>query len=288
MSKLLLHKLARQTLTDLVERPPHALLLVAPSGSGKGAVAQLLASEMLGVQELNLKNHPYYKLVRPDERHTISIDAIRETIRFTTLRTTAKVGIRRVIVIEDGQSMTAEAQNALLKTLEEPPEGTMLILTATSERQLLPTVLSRLQIITLLLPDRKSITSYFLTEGYLGPAIEQAMLMSGGLPGLMQALLKNDEQHPLVEATRLARKVLGQTPFERLATIDELAKNKQICFDVLFILEQMASITMRQNNKNADLLKRWQKILAASHSANKQLLANAQTKLVLLNFMLAV
>jgi len=286
MSNLLLHKQARQALTDLANRPPHALLLIAPSGSGKGAVARLLASEMLGVPELNLNNHPYYKLVKPDERHIISIDVIRETVRFTALRTGGRVGISRIIVIEDGQSMTTEAQNALLKTLEEPPVGTVIIITATSERQLLPTVVSRLQILTLLLPDRESMVSYFKNEGYLDPVIEQALLMSGGLPGLMHALLKDDEEHPLVEATRLARSILGQTPFERLAVIDELAKNKQICFDVLFILEQMAKITMRQNNKNAALLKRWQRILAASHSANKQLLSNTQTKLVLLNFML--
>lgn len=287
MSKILLHKVARQALTTLVDQPPQALLIVAPSGSGKGAVVQLLASELLGVQEQNLKNYPYFKLIQPDEKHTVSIDAIREAIRFTTLKTSTKSGISRVIVIENSQNMTVEAQNALLKTLEEPPSGTMIILTAPGERQLLPTVLSRLQIVTLPLPDRESIKTYFSVEGYTSKAVDQALLMSGGLPGLMHSLLNNDKEHPLVEATLIARSILGQTPFERLTSIDGLAKNKQLCFDVLFILEQMASISMRQNNKKSSSLRRWQKILSASHAANKQLLSNAQTKLVLLHFMLA-
>lgn len=55
----------------------------------------------------------------------------------------------KVVVLEDASVLTLEAQNALLKTLEEPPEGTLLILGAPSEDKLLPTVLSRCQIVIL-------------------------------------------------------------------------------------------------------------------------------------------
>ena len=286
MSKLVLHKITRRALSAVAKQPPHAILLVAPTGSGKGAVVQLLAAELLEIQEKELKNYPYYKLILPDERHAISIDIIREAIHFTTLKTTTNSAIGRVIVIEDSHHMTAGAQNALLKTLEEPPLGTTIILTATSERQLLPTVVSRLQVISMPLPGRDSINDYFSDQGYSKPAVEQALLMSGGLPGLMHALLSNDKEHPLLKATLIARSILSQTPFERLTGIDLLAKDKQLCFDVLFILEQMASITMKQNDKESSSLRRWQKILAASHTANRQLMANTQPKLVLLHFML--
>ncbi len=287
MNSLLIHKTARQALNNFVQSPSHALLLIAPSGSGKGAIAKMLASELLEIDELRLQNHPYYKLVHPDEHQIISIDTIRNTIHFTTLKTTSKTGINRVIIIEDSHKMTLEAQNALLKTVEEPPKGTTLILTTSNERLLIPTILSRLQVINIPLPNKKLITEYFIKNGYDTKAVEHALLMSDGLIGLMQALLSNTD-HPLIEATIYAHDLLRKTPFERITIIDELAKDKQYCQNVIFILEQMATLTLYQSNKNFISLKRWQKILKACHAANKQLLANSQIKLVLLNFMLSL
>jgi energy-coupling factor transporter ATP-binding protein EcfA2 len=287
MSTLLLNPIMRQKLTSLSTQPPHAILLVGPSGSGKGTIAQLLISELLGVHELNLKNYPYFMHVTPNDRQTISIDAIRDVIRFTTLKTVASNEISRVVLIEDSQRMSLGAQNALLKTLEEPPEGTTIVLTAPSQRLLLPTILSRLQIISLLQPESDAIKLYFEELGFKTPDIDRALLMSGGLLGLMNALLEHNEAHPLVAATKIARAILEKTPFERLVMIDELSNDKKLCFDTLFILEQMASLSLRQSSKTNLSLKRWQRVLAASHTANQQLLTNAQTKLVLLNFMLA-
>lgn len=288
MSELLLHPTSQRTLSVLIEQTPHALLLVAGSGSGKTAVARLLASKLLGIDLLQLNNYPYYKEIKPDDRQTISIEAIRDMIRFTSLKTTTKPAISRIIVIENSNFMTAEAQNALLKTLEEPPTGTTIILTSPSEQLLLPTVVSRVQVIYLPMPDNESLKNYFENEGYNLPEIEQAILMSGGLPGLMHALLQDDEEHPLLEATRTARSIIGQTSFERLTLIDELAKNKQLCLDTLFILEQMAHIALGQTSKTDKSIKQWQKILSLSYEAHKLLLSNAQIKLVLLNFMLAI
>jgi hypothetical protein len=184
--------------------------------------------------------------------------------------------------------MTAQAQNALLKTLEEPPAGTIMILTAPSELSLLPTIRSRLQLLTLPTIDNLTTVDYFKAQGYQLSVIERALLMSGGLLGLMHALLEEDNEHPLVRATKIAHDLLEQTTFNRLAGIENLAKDRQLCSDVLFILAQMASIALGHDQTNLKVLQKWQRILTASHTASSQLLANAQTKLVLLNFMLAL
>ena len=288
MTELLLHKTARQALDNFIAKPSHAVLLIAPTGSGKGAVAKLLAGQLLQLPEQKLIGSQHFKHLVPNSNKGIAVDDIREVIHFTTLRSTAQTSINRVIVIEDSQQMTAQAQNALLKTLEEPPAGTIMILTAPSERSLLPTIRSRLQLLTLPLIDNQTIVDYFVAQGYQSAVIERALLMSGGLLGLMHALLEEDNEHPLVKATKIAHDLLEQTTFDRLAGIDNLAKDRQLCSDVLFILAQMASIALGQGQKNIKALQKWQKILTASHAASGQLLRNAQTKLVLLNFMLSL
>jgi DNA polymerase-3 subunit delta' len=264
------------------------VLLIAPTGSGKGAVAKLLAGQLLQLPEQKLANSPHFKHLIPNSNKGISVDDIREVIHFTTLRSTAVTSINRVIVIEDSQQMTAQAQNALLKTLEEPPAGTIMILTAPSELSLLPTIRSRLQLLTLPTIDNLTTVDYFKAQGYQLSVIERALLMSGGLLGLMHALLEEDNEHPLVRATKIAHDLLEQTTFNRLAGIENLAKDRQLCSDVLFILAQMASIALGHDQTNLKVLQKWQRILTASHTASSQLLANAQTKLVLLNFMLAL
>ncbi len=288
MTELLLHKTTRQALDNFVSRPSHAVLLIAPTGSGKGAVAKLLAGQLLQLPEQKLANSPHFKHLIPNSNKGISVDDIREVIHFTTLRSTAVTSINRVIVIEDSQQMTAQAQNALLKTLEEPPAGTIMILTAPSELSLLPTIRSRLQLLTLPTIDNLTTVDYFKAQGYQLSVIERALLMSGGLLGLMHALLEEDNEHPLVRATKIAHDLLEQTTFNRLAGIENLAKDRQLCSDVLFILAQMASIALGHDQTNLKVLQKWQRILTASHTASSQLLANAQTKLVLLNFMLAL
>ena len=76
---------------------------------------------------------------------TIGIDLIHEFVRKTYLKpylTAFKVGI-----IVSAEKMTLESQNALLKTLEEPPSNTFLILTTSRARKLIPTIISRCQVL---------------------------------------------------------------------------------------------------------------------------------------------
>ena len=96
--------------------------------------------------------------------------------------------------------MTTEAQNALLKSLEEPPADTVIILTATSLRALLPTITSRTQHLRLETPALEAFADIFFTGLLRGSNIQHAYRLSGGLPGLMSVLLESDETHPLVAA----------------------------------------------------------------------------------------
>jgi DNA polymerase-3 subunit delta' len=288
MKPLLLHEHTREAIKRFMAHPGHALLLVAPPGAGKATVADYLASKLLGVPQSALANHPYFKSVQRAAGKSISISEVRDIIHFMTLRAAGSGSTTRVVVIEDAHSMTTQAQNALLKTIEEPPAGTVLILTAPDELSVLPTIRSRVQLLNLIMPASGDARAYFTADGYEASAVDKALLISGGLPGLMHALLEADTQHPLFAATTAAREILQGTTFERLILADELAKQRELGPNVLFILGQMASTALEQGRGSAAAERRWHKVLAAVHAAHGQTNSNGQAKLVLLNLMLAL
>ena len=82
------------------------------------------------------------QIVEP-EGHVIKIEQIREIDRFMSFK--AFSGSFRVVIVRQAEMMSAEAANAFLKTLEEPPPGNLLILNVTEPLNLLPTILSRCQ-----------------------------------------------------------------------------------------------------------------------------------------------
>lgn len=89
-------------------------------------------------------NHPDFMVISP-EKGTIKIDRIREMIQ--ALSYPPYESASRVVLIEDIHTMRPEAANCLLKTLEEPPDKNLLILTASASREILTTISSRCQMV---------------------------------------------------------------------------------------------------------------------------------------------
>jgi DNA polymerase III subunit delta' len=274
------HPLTTQALDNYLVRPSHALLLIGPTGMGKFTVATGLAANLLDVEPTKLVNHPYFKHIQKDKERSISIEQVRDLEQFLSRKVPGNG--RRVIVVEDAHLLGIPAQNALLKTLEEPPANTMLILTAAHERALLPTIRSRVQAITIRRPAQTSVVEHFTTQGFTERDIQRAYAMSGGLPGLMQAILRDDAEHPLVQAAVIARQLAGATTFDRLCMVDALAKDREKALEVLGVLQQMARLAMRSSGNSAV----WGRVLRGCHQAIGQLELSGQPKLVLTNLML--
>lgn len=287
MSIPVLHNHTARRLAELRTHPPHALTVIGPSGIGKMTIATALASQVLVSDDAKVLDLPAVKVLRATKERSISVDAVRELEHFMSLKMVGSSW--RVAIIEDAQYLTQEAQNALLKTLEEPPADTLIILTSSSEQLLLPTIGSRTQSFHIQRPAVADLETYFSARGYSKTAITQAILMSGGLPGLMHALLDGDSTHPLVSAAQTARQLLQLGTFERLAMVDGLSKQRDATLDVLGILQHMAHLALQQAaQKSASQATPWRKILQASYSATEALLQNTQSKLVLTDLMLSI
>lgn len=280
MSQLLLHPRTQAAIDAFLKRPAHAILVNGPPGIGKGAVAELLACALLAVSAQELARQPYLRRIG-GQQTAISIEAVRDLSQFLSRQVPGSS--KRVIILEEAESLTTEAQNALLKTLEEPPAGTHIILTAADEQALLPTIRSRVTQAVIIRPDTEQLRRYFEPQ-YQNPAkVEQAMLLSGGLPGLMSALLENQE-HPLRTAVATARQVLQASAFERLALVDTLAKDKVQTLQLLNVLQHMAHLALLQGKPS----KSWQRVLTSAYEAAEALQGSAQPKLVVTNLMLSL
>lgn len=291
MNNLVLHPTTSDQLHQFTVRPSHAVLVLGPEGIGKGTITHDLAASLLDRTAESLETYPYLKIVTPDKQ-SISIESVRDLQQFAKLKVPSEgKSISRIAIIEQAELLTIEAQNALLKLLEEPPIDTVLILAAANDQSLLPTIRSRVQIITIQEPQADEIKKYFSDLDFDAAKIQQAYLMSGGLPGLMQALLSENEEHPLVQATQQARKILQASPFERLTMVDALSKQRTEVMRLLFILQQMASAALQATAKKGDneaALKRWQHILTEVYEAEAMLTSQAQVKLVLTNLLLNI
>jgi DNA polymerase-3 subunit delta' len=277
---ILMHERTKKQLQLFVKNPSHALLITGLPGVGKGYLAQTAAVQLLGLENLSdLVNYPYFIHVsRQEEKQEISIDAVRQLIRNLQLKTPGKRGIRRVVIIEDAHTLSEEAQNSILKILEEPPADTIILLTTPSNRVVLPTISSRAQRLEVLPVPLKVATDYFGNK-CTNESIQSAWNLSEGAIGLMIALLDDSKNHPLKNAVGNVRVLFQQDTFERLITLDKLSKDKEALATFLDAILRVLAVLNRTSGSTNQRILACRKLVL---NLQKQLADNANPRLIAL------
>jgi DNA polymerase III subunit delta' len=181
----------------------HAYLFVGPDGIGKRtlglAMAQAIHCSELendfcggcgACRAIQAGNHADVRVVEPlSNKKDISIQQVRELEKALSLRSFS--GRRKVAIIDPATLMNWAAQNALLKTLEEPPQGCVLILIASNAGGLLPTVRSRAIALSFRPLPRQLIVDFLIRTG---KAREQAESLAALAMGSLGTVSKIDKE----------------------------------------------------------------------------------------------
>lgn len=271
MAEIMWQARTKRQIDAYIAAPSHALMLVGQAGSGKQAITDYILAHIID------PHSPYISRIIPDNG-SISIASIREIEKMLTLKVPSNNTINRVIIIERADTLTGEAQNALLKSLEEPPLGTVFILTCDDITRILPTILSRVTEITVQLPDTQTLQQYFASLDYDPKTIDRVLLQSGGLPGLTTALLQ-DTEHPLIAAAQQAKMLLSASRFDKLLVIEALAKSREETINTVSVMQRITQIQLRKARGKA--VQQWAHIGETCYKCQVMLHANAQPKIVL-------
>jgi DNA polymerase-3 subunit delta' len=225
---------------------PHAVLFVGPASSGKTTLAMDLAAGLLccdpdpaarpcrqcrGCHQVASGNHPDLHRLAPDGpggqvRIGRATDPEPGTVRHLIgeLALHAVEGGARVALVEQAHRLNDDAQNAILKLLEEPPEGVTIVLCADDEDCLLPTVRSRCARVRLGQVAGREIERWLAELGVAdAPQAARLARLSDGAPGLALAYARSPDAGRLRgEIARGLLDMLAAGPQVRLATIRSL------------------------------------------------------------------
>lgn len=238
-NNLLLNYRSKLQLDSFIEAPLHALILIGQEGSGKRTVSEFVASKLLHISNQSLEDYPYITILDAAHGNSAGIEEIRGLAEFLRLKVPGKAFPRRIVIIYEIGNLGHEAQNALLKTLEEPPDDTVIIMTTSDIGNVLATIRSRAQELRLLPVTYDQVSKYYAK--YNQNDLKQKYFISGGLVGYLDRLISESEHiDSLTESLMEAKRLLMLPRYKRMCEVDKLSKDKKR--DHLLLTTSMAKL----------------------------------------------
>lgn len=218
----------------------HAYMLSGEDGCGKKTVAQTFAMAALcdsvgekpcGVcescQKAKALSHPDILYVTHEKAGSISVDEIRQQL-IMPMSIRPYFGKNKFFIIDDAQLMTPQAQNALLKTLEEPPEYGVVLLLTSNENMMLQTILSRVVKLNFGDVSKEDVKNYLIEECEISDyKAEICAVFAQGNIGKAVAMATMEDFYATKEAAVTLAKIIPVTGvFDLLSRIKEISDYK--------------------------------------------------------------
>lgn len=273
---------------------PHAILIEGESGLGKTTLANFLCraavcegsfplcGECGGCRLFESGNHPDVTVIAPESgKKSIPIQKVRDIISDSVI--IPQSANRKVFIIYRADTLTVQAQNALLKVLEEPPKSVLFILTAASRAALLETVASRCAVLTLSPPDEQTALRYIserMPDKDSNEILSAIRNGRGSIGGALAILETGD----LSAAQGLAKEFLSLSQsgseYDLLKLLFPLEKDRVKTLDFYCALQTLI-ISEIKNCASRTLIRRYEKIYDIVLEHKKLLATNVNLSLLL-------
>ncbi len=264
------HPRTTTILHKLAQHPTHALILSGPVGSGKKETAMWLCRNWLSIETQPTADQLLY--LEPVNKQ-VTIEQIREVQQFAKLKHGNTIA--RIIIIDHADTMAEPAQNALLKILEEPVPGTVIILLAQHTGNLRPTILSRCQQVRLLPLPMSEFNKHF--PDLDTAAISRVYSLSGGYVNVAHQRLDKD-----LAGIDTAKNFIAKSKYERAISTEQYNKDRDAALELVQNLLVLCRSAMHQTLKQGNqAYRQWQDRMNACLTAHRRLIGNANIKLVL-------
>ena len=218
----------------------HSYLMIGIQGIGKKLLAKEYAKVILDSNDII--NNPDFLCIEPDG-NSIKIEQIRNLQK--EIQEKPIISNKKVYIIDDADLMTKEAQNCLLKTLEEPPKFAVIILIGSNENAFLPTIKSRCMILHFNRLSDSEIKSY-LQKQYNELSVTQSMLdIAGGSIG--RAINLKDIQEDYSKVEEIINNLDKKDLIDIVQASEILYKSKE---DINDILDYINIILLKMAKEN--------------------------------------
>lgn len=257
-----------------INKTSHSYLFIGTEGIGKKLIAEEFAKMLLSVKDT--ENSPDFSIIEPDG-NSIKIEQIREFQKKVSEKPI--ISNKKVYIINDSDKMTVEAQNCLLKTLEEPPEFVTIILIGSNENSFLSTIKSRCMILHFEKISDEQIQKYLQDNHQT--EINSKIMLEACQGSIGKALEIKDKQELYQNTEQVVNSLERKDKIDILNMSDFIYKSKDDKLEILNYMNVLFINLAKINSKYADCI-------AIVEETKRRLQSNANYDMCIDNLLLSL
>ncbi len=263
-----------------LDKLSHSILISAKEGYGVNYFAKLLAAQILNLSINDIQDE------KSDAVTIIKGEGASNQIKVSEIRLLNKEinyssthNDKKIIIIQNCENFNRYSANALLKSLEEPKQDLLYILTTNDISKILPTIRSRCTVYTLSAPSKENVIEYF-SKTTENDKFKHVFKVYGENIGFIKRALEDESEYECLAVSQKAYElILSKNTYDLTSLLFAYSKQKSMFLKFLTNLEIISAKEINETNAN---------ILCAINEYQKHLQINVNLNLLLENFSIAV